>query len=205
VFLEALARLSPDEPVRGYIVGGPIYQTRGSQWSRQELEDLVERLGLRGRVGFTGFVRDTPAAMRSLDVVVHASTQPEPFGMVIIEAMACRRALIASQTGGASELFRDGENALAHPPGSDAILAEQIRRLARDGELRRKLGAAGRMTAARLYHRERLAQELLPLYQQLAPVPEKVAGLRAKVRPTDPSTDGLPATPAAVQSRKVAR
>ena len=58
VFLEALALLNPDLPVRGYIIGGPIYQTDGSQWSLAELKQEAERLGLRGKVGFTGFIED---------------------------------------------------------------------------------------------------------------------------------------------------
>ena len=101
-------------------------------------------MGLAGKVGFTGFLEDTPAAMRSLDVIVHASTAPEPFGMVIIEGMACGKAVIASQAGGAAELFIDGEDALAHRPGDAAALARQIQRLASDGQLRRRLGDGGR-------------------------------------------------------------
>jgi glycosyltransferase involved in cell wall biosynthesis len=167
VFLEALARLSPEAPVRGYIIGGAIYQTDGSQWSAAELEQEANRLGLGGRVGFTGFLNDTSAALRSLDVVVHASTLPEPFGMVIIEGMACGRAVVASQAGGASELFVDGENALAHAPGDAPGLARQIERLCRDAGLRVALGKAGRRTAERLYQGERLAGELLALYREV--------------------------------------
>jgi glycosyltransferase involved in cell wall biosynthesis len=168
LFLEALARLSPGAPVRGYIIGGPIYQTDGSQWSALELRQEAERLGLAGQVGFTGFVEDTPAAMRSLDVIVHASTQPEPFGMVIIEGMACGKAVIASQAGGAAELFTDGENALAHRPGDSAELARQIERLTGDEGLRTRLGKAGRATAEIHYHGKRLAAELLDLYREAA-------------------------------------
>jgi glycosyltransferase involved in cell wall biosynthesis len=164
VFLEALACLSPGLPVRGYIIGGPIYQTDGSQWSALELHQEADRLGLTGKVGFTGFLTDTSAAMRSLDVIVHASTQPEPFGMVIVEGMACGRAVIASQAGGATELFTDGENALAHPPGDAAALARQIERLCRDQGLRNKLGECGRTTAEMHYQGKRLAAELLDVY-----------------------------------------
>ena len=64
-----------------------------------------------GRVGFTGFLPPAPA-MRALDVVVHASTRPEPFGLVIAEAMACGRAVITSASGGAAELVDAGEDAL---------------------------------------------------------------------------------------------
>jgi glycosyltransferase involved in cell wall biosynthesis len=168
IFLEALSRVSPGMPIRGYVIGGPIYQTDGSQWSLEELQQEADRLGLAGTVGFTGFVEDAAAAMRSLDIVVHASTDPEPFGMVIIEAMACEKALIASQAGGASELIIDGEDALAHPPGDAEALAEQIRRLAGDLELRQRLGKAGRAKTEGLYHGARLANELLSAYRGLS-------------------------------------
>lgn len=165
-FLGALARLSADAPVRGYIIGGPIYQTDGSQWSLLELQLEADRLGLAGQVGFTGLLDDAAAAMRSLDVVVHASTQPEPFGMVIIEAMACAKAVIVSNAGGATELFEDGCTALAHAPGDQAALARQIERLVADASLRARLGEAGRAAAARSFHGRRLASELTGLYQE---------------------------------------
>ena len=104
--------------------------------------------------------------MRGLDIVVHASTQPEPFGMVIIEAMACGKPVIASQAGGAAELF-DGENGLAHSPGDAVMLASQIQRLGGDPELRRRLGGAGRATAERLYTGKRLANELIAVYREI--------------------------------------
>jgi len=167
VFLEALARLTSDAPIRGYIIGDAIYQTDGSQWSRAELEREADRLGLAGRVGFTGFVEDTSAAMRSLDIIVHASTQPEPFGMVIIEGMACEKPVIVGQGGGAAELFIDGENALGHAPGDSAALALQIARLTNQ-EYRSTIGKAGRATAERRFDGQRLGAELVGLYREVA-------------------------------------
>ncbi len=168
VFLDALTRIPSEIPIRGYIVGGPIYQTKGSQWSVAELKEECSRLGLAGKVGLTGFLEDTAAAMRSLDIVVHASTEPEPFGMVIIEGMACGKAVIASQAGGAAELIADGENAVPHAPGDAAGLARQIELLARDPKLREKLGQGGRSTAERFYDGKRLGKELVDLYHEVA-------------------------------------
>jgi glycosyltransferase involved in cell wall biosynthesis len=164
IFLQALARLSAPDSVRAYIVGGPIYQTTGSQWTLSELREEAARLGLEGRVGFTGFVADTAAAMRSLDIVVHASTQPEPFGMVIIEGMACGKAVLAAGAGGARELFTEGVDAIGHVPGDADMLSERIALLASDGELRRRLGRQARLTAQKLYQRKRLAGELVSFY-----------------------------------------
>lgn len=168
VFVEALSRLPVEPPMRAYIIGAPIYQTKGSQWSSSELQQEADRVGVGNRLGFTGFVEDVASAMRSLDIVVHASTSPEPFGMVIIEAMACGKPVIASQAGGASELFVDGENALGHPPGDAEFLSRQICRLASDAQLRRRLGEAGRATVERLFHGKRLAQELVAAYRSVS-------------------------------------
>lgn len=166
VFIGALSRLHPDLPIRAYIIGAPIYQTEGSQWSRQELEQEAARHGLGGKLGFTGFIRDTASAMRSLDIVVHASTEPEPFGMVIIEGMASSKPVIASRAGGAAELIEDGKTALGHAPGNEQELAEHMDKLVRDAALRQRLGQAGRSAAERLYNGKILVDKLLPLYRQ---------------------------------------
>jgi glycosyltransferase involved in cell wall biosynthesis len=166
-FLRALASLPPDLPVRGYVVGGALYRTDGSQHSLGELKEMAKGLGISDRVGFTGFL-DRPAdAVRALDVVVHASTRPEPFGLVIAEGMACGRAVIVSGAGGASELIEADVNALSHTPGDADGLAGGIIRLASDRNLRARLGAAGRATAERRFDRARLAAELIPIYQAL--------------------------------------
>lgn len=168
VFLRALARLPPGLPARGYVVGGRIYATAGSEVDPHALRRLAAELGVAERVGFTGFVDDAAAAMRALDVVVHASTQPEPFGLVIAEAMACARPVVVSAAGGAGEIVRDGVDALAVPPGDVGALADALRRLAEDGALRARLGAAGRARAERGFDRARLAREVAPLYRALA-------------------------------------
>jgi glycosyltransferase involved in cell wall biosynthesis len=167
VFLRALARIPADTAVRGYVVGGPIYATAGSEVDPDALRRTAAELGIAERVGFTGFVDDPAAAMRALDVVVHASTQPEPFGLVIAEAMACARPVIVSAAGGAGEIVEDGTDALAVPPGDVEALASAIRRLADDAGLRARLGAAGRARAERDFDRSRLAREIIPLYRSL--------------------------------------
>jgi glycosyltransferase involved in cell wall biosynthesis len=168
VFLDALASLPAIVPVRGYVIGAPIYQTAGSQFSSEELKDAARARGLSGRVGFTGLLSDMPAVMRALDIVVHASTEPEPFGMVLAEAMASGRALIASAAGGAPELFQDGLEAVGHAPGDVAGLADAIARLAADPVARERLGRAARQRAEQQFDRRRLAASLVPLYRTLS-------------------------------------
>lgn len=166
-FLQAMALIPATLPVRGYVAGGALYQTNGSQYSLSELKQLAAELGVSQRIGFTGFVEEPAAVMRSLDVVVHASTEPEPFGLVIVEGMACGRPVIVSEAGGVKELITVGTDTLGHPPGDAKTLAGCITRLARDSDLRRRLGQAGRKTAEQRFDRARLATELIPLYKSL--------------------------------------
>ena len=166
-FLRALAMLPASLRVRGYIVGGPVYETSGSQTSVSELREVVRAVGIEDRVGFTGFVPDASKAMRALDIVVHASTDPEPFGLVIAEAMACGKPVVVSRAGGASELIEPGVNALAFTPGEAGELAQRIEELARDANLRERLGRTGRSMAEQRFNRRRMASELAPIYESL--------------------------------------
>ena len=105
--------------------------------------------------------------MRALDVIFHASTEPEPFGLVIAEAAACGKAIIASEVAGATELMHDGTDFLSHRAGDSVSLAAQVLGLALSPHVRRKLGTAARVTAERVFDRTRLAGDLLPLYRSL--------------------------------------
>lgn len=167
VFLRALSMLPSSLPVRGYIIGGALYQTNGSQYLPGELRVIADRLGISSRVGFTGFIEEPAAAIRALDIVVHASTEPEPFGRVIAEAMACGKAIITSAAGGAAEIIADGETALAHAPGDAGGLAKCITTLATDCRLRARLGRAGRVVAEQRFDRALLAAKLVPIYREL--------------------------------------
>jgi glycosyltransferase involved in cell wall biosynthesis len=166
VFLQALTQLSVPVPVRGYVIGEPIYETAASQYSLNELRNLAASLGLARSVGFTGRTDDVPAAMRALDIVVHASTEREPFGLVIAEAMACGRPLVVSRAGGAAEIATDG--AVFHAPGNASDLASSLSGLIKDPARRAALGAAGRKAAERQFSRQRLAETLIPIYEKLA-------------------------------------
>jgi glycosyltransferase involved in cell wall biosynthesis len=173
VFLKSLALLPRRLKIRGYIIGDAIYATDGSQHNVTELRSLADSLGVADRVGFTGFVADIPAAMRTLDIVVHASTEPEPFGLVIAEAMACGRAVIASSAGGAAELISEGVDAFGHAPGDAAGLARRIEQLATDSQVRAGLGRAGRARADEQFERARMARELMIIYKRTQQAAQK--------------------------------
>ena len=152
--------------MRFFVVGGPIYQTRGSQWSEDELRRQGAELLAAGRLGFIGFRRDTPEVYRALDVVVHASTRPEPFGLTIAEAMACGRAVVVARDGGAAELFDHDHDAVGVPPGDAGALAGAITDLVNDPAKRRRLGDSARATAVERFPRQRLGPQVLEAYRR---------------------------------------
>ena len=174
VFLEAMALLRRRKNLRGYVVGGSIYRTDRSQHSIDELRDRAAGAGLGDSVGFTGFVDDSAAAMRALDIVVHASTRPEPFGRVIVEGMATGRAVISTAIGGAAELIEPGRTAIAVTPGNAASLAAAIDDLVDDGLKRERLGVEGRARVQRCFTTASMIDSLLAVYGTVLP-PDPVA------------------------------
>jgi glycosyltransferase involved in cell wall biosynthesis len=166
-FLRAVAALHPDVKVRPYIIGGALYDTAGSQWSLDELRARARALGVETRVGFTGFQAGMPACLRALDVVVHASTEPEPFGLVIAEAMAAGRAVTTSGVGGAAEIVEPDTTAVLHAAGNPASLAGVIERLARDAALRARLGAAARTSVMSRFDAGRFGEAFVNLYETM--------------------------------------
>ncbi|HVP31955.1 MAG TPA: glycosyltransferase family 4 protein [Myxococcota bacterium] len=112
----------------------------------RELRAEVARFGLSDCVLFLGGRDDVPELMAAADVVLHASTEAEPFGLVILEAMVLSRAVLASRLGGPVEIVTPGSG-LTFDPRSPEELAEQLARLAADPDLRRRLGEGGRERA----------------------------------------------------------
>src|SRR5882762_5298657 len=107
--------------VCGVLVGGQ--QHRGF---RRELEMAIERLRLAGRFRIVEDFRDMPTAYALADVVVSASTDPEGFGRVIVEAQAMGRPVVATDHGGARETILPGTTGWLVPPHDPAALATAI-------------------------------------------------------------------------------
>jgi glycosyltransferase involved in cell wall biosynthesis len=169
-FLDAarlLAETAPGLPIRWYIVGGPIYQT-AAQFTEDELRAAVADRGLADRVGFVPFRSDPVGVYRGLDVVVHASMLPEPFGLTVVEAMACGRAVVVSAAGGAAELFTDGRDGLGVAPGDLGGLAAAVRQLAEDPAARERLGKEARAKAVARFDAAGYGPQLVSLLRSVS-------------------------------------
>lgn len=173
LFLEAFAEAFRGSPVRARIVGGAMF---GEHAYAEELRRQAGRLGIAGQVEFVGFRDDIWAVLAGLDVLVHCSVVPEPFGLVVLEGMAAGRPVIAAAAGGPRELITDGVDGVLVPAGDAIALARAMRVLADDEGLRRALGGAARLRS-RDFSPDRAARQLCDVYRRVL-----VGGGRAELR-----------------------
>jgi glycosyltransferase involved in cell wall biosynthesis len=133
IALEALARLPELHLV---LVGSALF---GEGAYVESLRQQAARLGVEDRLTFAGFRDDMPAWMKAVDVILHTSTEPEPFGRVIIEGMAAGRPVIAASAGGVTEIVRHRKNGWLVAPGNVEALVEAIETLQAAPELAQRI------------------------------------------------------------------
>ncbi len=121
------------------IIGDEIYDTGSERGFLDELKREVRRLGYENRIHFVGFQQDSVRAINGLDILVHASIKPEPFGRVIIEAMACGVPVVCSAAGGALETVEHGVTGFFYSPGSVEEMTQATENLLQNGHLRKKI------------------------------------------------------------------
>lgn len=146
VFLKAARRVLEAVPQAKAFVIGEVPD--GTTQYQDELVGLARDLGIFSRTVFTGFRRDIPELIQLLDVVVHASVKPEPFGRVIAEGMVMGKPVVAAMNGGPLEIIEDGRTGFLVPPGDPEKLAQRIIELLTDRSRAQALGRNARQDAA---------------------------------------------------------
>jgi glycosyltransferase involved in cell wall biosynthesis len=137
IFLKAALSLTSKFPEAKFlIIGEALY---GESDFKRELEEIVEINRITGKVIFTGQMENVYPLLKQLDILAHCSLEPEPFGRVLIEAMALKVPVIGARGGAIEEIIIDGENGLVVPPGDPEKLAEAIEKLLIDRSLREEL------------------------------------------------------------------
>jgi glycosyltransferase involved in cell wall biosynthesis len=155
--IRALAQLDSAHAV---LVGRDL--ERGGAYER-ELELEAERLGVRERVLFAGERDDVPALLAGADVVALPSAI-EGLPLVVLEAMAQARPVVATPVGGTPELVVDGETGILVAVGDDGALAGALRALLDDPARARSLGEAGRRRAEAHFGAEAMTRRVLEVY-----------------------------------------
>ncbi|BCW98674.1 MAG: putative glycosyl transferase [Armatimonadota bacterium] len=155
---------------RGYaglfwIVGSALF---GEADFEQQLRRRAGSGILQGKVQFLGFREDMEDILGELDILVHASTVPEPFGQVIIEGMAAGLPVIASDAGGPREIITHGVSGLLSPPGDAVALAEAIIELLENPGQARAIAQAGRRHVEQHFSVRSSAEKVERIYREIA-------------------------------------
>lgn len=162
VLLEALDCLEPSlrEGMHVAFVGALPVEEHAYH---DRLAAFVDEKELSNLVHFLGARNDVPDLLRAADVAVHASTRPEPFGLVVLEALAAGTPLVASERGGPGEILEDGSG-LNFDPDHPGQLAQHLVRLRTDYSLRDHLSQKG---SARLHDfpHERMVREVEAIWE----------------------------------------
>jgi phosphatidylinositol alpha-mannosyltransferase len=160
--ISACAKVKQSFPYFRLTVVGPGTRLRGGY------EEQVKDLGLYENVVFTDFVPDEelPEYYRSADIFCSPATGGESFGIVLLEAMASGKPVVASNIGGYASVLAHGEDGLLVPPKDDDALAQSLLTLIKDESLRNAMGSKGRIEAEK-YSWENVARQVMDFYEDL--------------------------------------
>jgi glycosyltransferase involved in cell wall biosynthesis len=164
-FVRVAAIVCKENPnAKGFIVGD---YSDGNPAYWDEIKKLIRTYGLESRVILTGYRKDIPSLMKRMDVVVHLSITPEPFGMVLIEAMAMKKPVIATRIGGPLDIVEEEMTGFLVDPGDYKAAATYVNRLFANSSLAHSLGEKGRARVETFFSKERYAAEVEDVYRHL--------------------------------------
>jgi glycosyltransferase involved in cell wall biosynthesis len=133
---------------------------------RERLEQHASELGVIRDTLFLGYQEDVSPFYAAFDALVLPSAN-EGTPVSVIEALAAQTPVVATRVGGVPDVVRDGEEGFLVGAGDTEALAERLTRLARDPDLRRRLGESGRQRVLGRYAVERLLDDIDRLYREL--------------------------------------
>jgi glycosyltransferase involved in cell wall biosynthesis len=157
--VEAAALLAADCPQAMYLFAG-------TGFGREAIEVQIADAGLTDTVRLLGFIEDIPELLAAADIFC-LPTYSEGLSIAIMEAMAAGLPFTASEVGGNLELIEDGTNGFVFPARDPAALAEALRPLLDDHELRTSIGERNRVRVGKLFTADRMAENYAQLYRDL--------------------------------------
>jgi glycosyltransferase involved in cell wall biosynthesis len=162
-FLRLAEAWSRKSPVGHFALIGHAFNE--DQEYEGRLREFARERGLRDRVHFVPFQKDIAAALSDLDLLAHTSLKPEPFGRVIIEAMAVGTPVLAARGGGAAEIINPGEDGLLAEPGSLSDYLRAMEVVLTDPQTRARLSARGRRAVETRFGLDRVRGEFDRLFR----------------------------------------
>lgn len=183
--LDAFANVLAREPrARLVVVGAELFKS-GAQSYETRLRERAAQPDLKGRVIFLGNRSDVPVVMSALDLLV-VNSEAEPFGLVMLEAMACGTPVIATAAGGVPEIITHNETGWLVPVGDAEALASAIVELSHDADLRRAISIAARLHVEEKFDVNNYMNALESCYEEAAAdgnVPHEPARTRVALTP----------------------
>lgn len=167
IFLAAAEQLAKEDASYRFLIVGDD-SVGGVSGYRTELQQQAAQNALNGRVQFLGRRADVLDVMAACDMLVHASTKPEPFGIVIVEAMAMQKPVIATAMGGPLDIIEDGVDGLLIQPGDPHALGEAIRYLKNNPETMARIAEGAWQKSHTKYSATSMTTQFAALYQELA-------------------------------------
>ncbi len=132
---------------------------------REELEKMVEEMGLRDNFLFTGKVEHPPDYLQVMDIFVHPSLS-EGMPRAVMEAMGMGLPVVVSEVGGVPELVREGEEGILVPPGNPSALSRAMVYLLRNPSIAKRMGERGKKRIYLKFRAERMVEEMESFYQE---------------------------------------
>ncbi len=165
IFIQAAAEVYRQFPKARFLLYGSAMF--GEADYEQSLHLLVDEMGLSNAVEFRGFERNIAQAIVNLDILVHASISPEPFGQVIVQGMAAGKPVIASEGGGASEIIRHGVDGLLVERGNARAMADALCLLLSDNNLVQRLSVQGRERVRSKFTIQATVQTMTKVFEEM--------------------------------------
>ncbi len=174
VFIEAAKYVIEQFPAARFLIIGGIVFHKDVAYANQ-LKKLVKEKRLTNDAVFLGFRSDVPEIIASLDIFVLASLT-EPFGKVVVEAMAMKKPVVATRVGGVPEIIEHGKSGILIPPGDVMALADAIIKIAKDKDRARRVGVEGRRTVIKKFNLDAFLQRFERVFDKYSKSPRQLAG-----------------------------
>ena len=175
-FIKAISHVSNKIPnIKGIIVGDIGLDHYGTQELYfRKLMMLIKELKINEKIIFTGFRNDVKRLISAMDIIVHASSNPEPFGLVVIEGMAAGKPVIATAEGGVLDIIEDGVNGILVPCKDSKSMAKAIQKIYHDKKLSKKIGTAARKRIIEKFTIEHQVAAIEKVYESLLSIEQKM-------------------------------
>lgn len=163
--LEAARRLLQTHPdLRFWIIGKEPAHSKEHYTDR--LYQYVKENHLEQQIEFWGFRTDIPELLSRLDILILPSLQ-EPFGKIVIEAMAMAKPVVATNVGGVPEIVEDGKTGLLVLPGDSGAICQALQQLIEDQGMRDQMGREGRKRVEQMFSLEKHVHKIEQVYAEI--------------------------------------